>query len=833
MTRYLLAAILFISTAFPAFSQEITLDENNQTLNTVLAGLVKSTGVEISFDDALLSQYTVTARGTFKSPADAVSALIRGLPLSFELYDGVIIIFPVRAVEQPEPSLLSGRVMDRRSGEPLPFAHVIVNGQGLIADLTGGFTCRAPSGSLLQLRVSHLGYFVLDTVLSPAQGTHIYLAPAMIGLTEVEIVNSTVSRSGQIGERAGKMKLNQQVAGFLPGFGDNSVFNLLRLMPGILAAGEQTNDLVIWGSYEGHSKVMFDGFTVYSLKNFNDNISSFNPLMAKDIEVMKAGYDARFGDRVGGIVNINGKNGNLSGTSFTMNLNNMTLNSLVEVPVTRTSALVFAFRHTYYELYNPADINARLWRNNDRDSANDVDLNIVPDYRFGDLNLKYSATFRNSDLFYVSLYGGNDRFSYAISEELPKNEIFKNTAEKNRQGGGAVFYNRNWHNGSATNFNLNYSSLVSDYSDNLVVEGKNQSNRHEVRDLLSTNRLRESTLQADHRFAPIARHRMESGLALKSNVVEFREDTFDIARANYRDTSRRATVYFQDNISLGKSLEVKAGMRLNRVFNLQRFFAEPRLSLAYQPSARWRLNAAWGKYDQYIKLASVTDDLGNYRYLWVVCDEQDIPVLTSYHYVVGLSYEPGVFTISLEGYFKETSGLTRYVRNTQFHSEGVYEGIGRSYGMDVMVKADYRGHTAWVSYTLSRTEEIFEYFLENEYRRAPQDQRHELKTALMMNFDPFFFSADYVFGSGFPPLAYLQPGQREEKIYSRLDVAFIYKFLDRRLKGEAGLSVLNVMNTRNIKYSNFERVPSNQENTINLYAESIPLTPALYLKISL
>ena len=61
-------------------------------------------------------------------------------------------------------------------------------------------------------------------------------------------------------------------------------------MPGILASGESTNDLVIWGSYAGHSQVLFDGFTIFGLKNFNDNISSFNPLMAKDIEVMKGGF---------------------------------------------------------------------------------------------------------------------------------------------------------------------------------------------------------------------------------------------------------------------------------------------------------------------------------------------------------------------------------------------------------------------------------------------------------------------------------------------------------------------------------------------------------------
>jgi outer membrane receptor protein involved in Fe transport len=168
------------------------------------------------------------------------------------------------------------------------------------------------------------------------------------------------------------------VATFRPGFGDNSIFNLLRLQPGILAAGEQTNDLIILGGYEGHSMVVFDGFTIYSLKNFNDNISSFNPLMAKDIEVFKGGYDARYGERVSGIVNITGKNGNTVRPAFSININNMTMNGQVEIPIAKRGSLIIALRHTYYELYNPSDVNSMLRRNNDNSDENDVIFDMVP-----------------------------------------------------------------------------------------------------------------------------------------------------------------------------------------------------------------------------------------------------------------------------------------------------------------------------------------------------------------------------------------------------------------------------------------------------------------------
>ena len=104
------------------------------------------------------------------------------------------------------------------------------------------------------------------------------------------------------------------------------------------------------------------------------------------------------------------------------------------------------------------------------DTTNNVDVNIVPDYRFRDINIKYSAKIRDRDLFYISLYGGNDRFSYSIEEPVKNVVITKNTREHNTQSGGAIFYGKSWNNGYSTNFSLNYSVLKSNFSDDLTVE---------------------------------------------------------------------------------------------------------------------------------------------------------------------------------------------------------------------------------------------------------------------------------------------------------------------------------------------------------------------------
>jgi hypothetical protein len=637
----------------------------------------------------------------------------------------------------------------------------------------------------------------------------------------------------------GLMKLNHKVAHFLPGYGDNSVFNLLRLMPGVLASGESTNDLVIWGSYAGQSQVLFDGFTIFGLKNFNDNISAFNPLMAKDIEVLKGGYDARYGERVGGIVNITAKNGNMKRPSFSVTINNMTLNGMVEIPIAKKASISFAVRHTYYNLYNPTRFNERLRRNNDNNQNNDI--YVVPDYVFRDMNLKYTHNFSDNDLFYISLYGGSDNFSYdyndtitqGISGNSPRIAVDKSTIEKNSQLGGSVFYGRTWKNGNTSNFSFAYSTLIAGYEDDYLVRNATNGKVHISTNKNTRNQMDEFTAKVENKFTLGSKHVLDFSGGFIVNHVEITEDSFNINITDLKDTARRAWTMIQDNIALGKNAVLKIGSRFTYAHYLKRLYAEPRASITVNAGNHWKFNAAWGIYNQFITKSSAVDDYGNFRYFWTICDNEYIPVLSASHFVLGTSFNKNGWLFSIEPYFKRVKGITRYFSSVKFNWEGILTGNSRMYGIDFFLQKDFKKHSAWIAYSLGKVEEQWPDLPNDDFRRAPQDQTHELKLALLLNFDPFYFSTNYVYGSGFPRAPYNPEYEGDDLTYSRWDVSFIYKFLDRKVVGEVGISLLNVLNTQNIKYANFERIPADQTNTINIYSEAIPFTPTLYLKISM
>lgn len=130
---------------------------------------------------------------------------------------------------------------------------------------------------------------------------------------------------------------------------------------------------------------------------------------------------------------------------------------------------------------------------------------------------------------------------------------------------------------------------------------------------------------------------------------------------------------------------------------------------------------------------------------------------------------------------------------------------------------------------MGRTEEHFSYFAEDELRRAPHDQLHEYKIAGIFNLEPFHLSANYVHGSGFKLPLVPTDGVSTEKPYDRLDVSAVYRFKRNKYIFDAGVSLLNVLNTENIKYSNFTLIPVSGSNPFSIHAEAVPRTLTVFI----
>lgn len=822
-------SLFFLLPVLQLPGQSLKIQADQKPLNLVLIQLAKDYEVQLSFDDEALSAYPVTVNQLFNSPEEAISYLLRDLPLDFQKSGKVFIIFKKAGPVEVRSYRLYGQVVDAHSGESLPYAHLIIQNKGIASDLNGKFSCVISSGQPLDVSASYLGYYILDTLLYPGSRHLIPLKPSIIGLREVLIEGSMIERSGQTGEEAGMIKLNHKVAHRLPGNGDNSVFNFLRLQPGILAAGEQSSEMIIWGSYSGHSQLIFDGITLFGLKNFNDNISFVNPYMAKDIKVMKGGFGAEYGDRIGGIVEVSGINGSSQKPSINLNINNMTVNGMASVPLTKNSSLTFAYRHTYYNLYDAGDFSIL---GGGRPNSGRSDISVYPDYLFRDFNLKYAGNTLSGDAYHLSVYEGKDQFAYSIDQERKMTQITQDTDEQNRQRGLSIFFGKSWKGGNLSNFFVSYSGLEREQSEELEVSRGMQGGMISNEKLFYRNHIQELKFSNKNHLGLTPAHKLEAGWGYVYNRAALRQDSFDVRISDSSQEGHRLNAYVQDHFTPNDVLTIVPGMRLDVPLNLGKVYIQPRIKAVLRLGQNFRISGAWGMYKQFISETSITDDLGNYRYFWALCDDEEVPVLHAQHLVGGISFSSQGLTLGLETFYKHTEGITRYISMQRAEIEAVYQGQARAYGMDLLIKKYIGRHEAWASYSLSKTEEFFPYFPIDAYAYAPQDQRHEIKGALLIHLKPFFLSANYVYGSGFPERPSFFQEEEERYPYSRLDAAFMYRHSVKSYHFEAGISVLNILNTENIKQSNFIRIPGAQSGSISIHAEAVPFTPTIYLNMS-
>ena len=824
--RLKIIILLFIIFAIRlvSYSQEIKVSAKQQSLNHVLIDLRDRYDVQFSFNDHLLSTVIITTQRTFSNLANAIKFLLKGTSFEYQFTDGVCLIYPHIGRRK---YYLRGNLYDIETKESLPYSHLIINDIPQVSDLTGGFSFTSEEDEDLHLRASYLGYFVLDTVLNTSKNHKLYLHSAKSYLPEIKVTDRMVQNFIKFGNEVGKISLNPKIVNFLPGNGDNSVFELLRMQPGITATNEQSDRVIIWGSYDGETQVLFDKITLWGLKNSYQDIGDINPLMAKHIDVEKGGYDSQYDGRVGGFVNITGRNGNKNKPAFNLVLSNVTANASLELPLSQKSSLIAAYRQTYYNLYEKKSVTPTVtsFQNNLNQIFHIV---LVPNYKFRDMNLKYSYSGNAGNSFHVSLLQGANEYSYGFTEGR-YNQVSKHKSEDMDQFGASVIFNKQWLKGGQSEFFVTSSGLSSSLV-NLVNIYRLGNKEIEVRlkDERDT-KIVEHKAGLKHNFNLSNKIFVKVGFTYSYNKIEYSENTLGVSRMNYESDLGRLSGFLQNKILLNKNLSAKIGLNLNYPTLIEKLYIDPRFSMSYKISSSLSVNSGWGIYRQFMSRSIIWDDEGNKRDFWVGSDNKIIPVLNSQHLVFGTSFHKDDFTMSLEAYHKYTKGHTRYFRNGK--TEGITVGSSQSYGLDFFVKRTINKHTFWLAYTLGRTEEKFENGQVKTFQRALHDQTHELKIAGLVNIGRFYCSSNYIWGSGFPTYNLLHNKIVSESSYSRLDASIIYKMKPKKIKTEFGLMFLNVFDSENINYFDSEQVKIGQKTIWKINEKMTPFSVRLFLKL--
>ncbi|MCF8276979.1 MAG: TonB-dependent receptor [Flavobacteriales bacterium] len=779
---------------------------------------------------------------------------------------------------------VSGIVKDKNTGESLPFATVIIRGTtiGTTTNQDGYFTIFKVPTDTSALIANYMGYentiFFLRPKM-PLDRISIEMEPAANELQEVQIIEEREDMLEVDREEISVMKMSPRITAVLPNIGENDVLRSFQLLPGVSGTNESSSGLYVRGGTPDQNLILYDGFTVYHVDHLFGMFSAFNANAIKDVKLYKGGFDTQFGGRISSVMEIVGKDGNDKKFNVGGSLSLMSFNAFIEFPLGKKINFLAAARKSWrspiynaiFNQFNEAEDDQQTTQPSGLPAGGPpgggpggrVQQDAEPKSYFYDVNAKLSYKPSEKDIITLSFFNGSDDLDNSRENNFSfgGSSIGGGTTDKTTWGnwGSSLNWSRKWSEKLYSNNMASYSQYYS-LKDQLSEFTRTDTSGEETtnkRGSIEDNDLHDITFKSDWEWKVTNHHQFEMGVqGTYLNVLYDYAINDTITVQDRNDKEGVAGLYIQDRIKFFKNrVTVVAGARVDYYSGTDNLYPQPRASFLYNITPKLALKGAWGLYYQYANRIIRSDLSSGSRDFWVLANDVNIPVASSYHYILGASYETKGFLFDVEAYYKTMKGLSEYTlqftpsfTNVNF-DEYFYTGTGKAAGIDFLIQKKYGKYTGWIGYSISRTLYNFDIYGEQSFY-ASHDVTNELKLVNSYKWRKWTFSATWVYGTGKPYTPalggyslellngttsdYIDVGNKNSQRlpdYHRLDIAinWAYKLGDIG-KGTIGFSLFNVYNRSNVWYKEYSVVDG---TVIETDVNSLGILPNLTLSFQL
>jgi len=652
----------------------------------------------------------------------------------------------------------SGYVRDAASGEDIIGASlaVIEAETGAITNEYGFFSVRLDPGQYTILLRS-LGYqadtFRIDLKEDIQQVYKVVEVGYEVGTVEI---TDKADDENVTGVEMSTEKLSLKTIKRLPAFmGEVDVIRSIQLLPGVQGVGEGITGYYVRGGQANQNLILLDESTVYNASHLLGFFSVFNSDALRDeYKLYKGGIPAQYGTRLSSVLDLKMKEGNNQKFGASGGLGLISSRLTVEGPLAKDKAsFILSGRRTYGDLF------LRLSPNED--------LNTTRLY-FYDLNAKANWRISEKDRIFLSGYFGRDVFKFR--------DVFGN----------------NWGNSTATlRWNHLFSSrlfsnttlLFSDFDygfDASTFTGESFFYGSGIRDY----GIREDmTWFAKPGFqlrfgGDLVLHRFNPG------IFRPEENTFLQELMANPDYALEGAGYVQAEHKVSDRLALGYGLRYS-IFNqigpgeeynfsadyetvldsttfsdgelIQHYGGfEPRFGARFILDESSSVKASYMRTRQYIHLLG--NSTASFPWdIWVPSSRHIKPQIADQ---VAAGYFRNFIDNELEGsvevYYKDMqnqldfkNGAELFLNNT-LETE-ILNGIGKSYGLELMLRKTKGKLTGWVGYTLSRSLRRIDGINRGEWYNANQDRRHDISVVATWQLaDRWNLGGTWVFASGQP-----------------------------------------------------------------------------------
>lgn len=665
---------------------------------------------------------------------------------------------------------ISGYVRDDKSGEELIGAAIGVKEiptVGVSTNSYGYYSLSVPAGKYT-IYVDFIGYETLTVPLDLMGNIrqNFNLSGKVKELNEV-VVTSEKRNDNITRNQMGVEKLNIQEIKSLPAFfGERDVLKTLQLLPGIKSAGEGNSGFNVRGGTTDQNLILLDGATVYNASHLMGFFSVFNPDAIKDVTVYKGSLPAEYGGRLSSVLDITMNEGNNKIYEINGGIGLISSRVTIDGPIVKEKgSFIISARRTYADLVLHSLVNANIVKDTTLKDSRlyFYDLNAKANYRLSDKDRIFLSGYFGKDVLGITSFGfdwGNSTATLRWNH-LFNDKLFSNTS--------LVFndFNYTLNNGS-TNHPINIISRIRDFSVKQDYQYSSASN----------NQIRFGFISTFHKMVP-------------GTITSI--DTNTVRRSLPTRNSVENAIYFSQDLRISSKVTVNYGLRISEfsLLGTSPFYiydsyniidsvknvidstrkvksfirAEPRFSLNYVINDKNSVKASYARNVQYLHLLS-NSTTGSPTDMWIPSSYNTIPEISD-QYTVGYfrNFNNNNYEFSAEVYYKNLLHQVDYIKgailnfNANVESQLIY-GKGRAYGLELFIKKKYGRFNGWVSYTLSRTERLFDGINNGNWYPAKQDRTHDISIVTVCELSRgWTLSATWVYNTGnavtFPKGAYM------------------------------------------------------------------------------
>ncbi|MEM6967366.1 MAG: TonB-dependent receptor, partial [Bacteroidota bacterium] len=835
------------------FSQQkkIELPPHPTPLKSVFEYLEKEHGFHFSYKEKDNAGISVTPPRGKKNINDFLKNILTTKGLQFEIVDrNYIVISKTQLSEKlkipDKTSKLCGRVIDKFTNEPLSFANVYIQKtqEGVSTDEAGFFDFKIKIRPTDTVVISYVGYQeqkiaaqkIADRPCLDVALDYFEFAAGLI------VVKDYLTDGIDLSENGIATTLQPNRIGSLPGQVEPDILKTIQFLPGITSTDGSASNISIRGGTSDQNLILWENIPIYHSAHYFGMISAFNPYIINEAKVYRGGFDANYGGRISGVIDLKSDGANLSKNKLNAGVNfiNAFANGSFLLP-NKKASVVFSVRRSYADLWKSptfTNISRRIHQGVLFESTN---INRLPrgvtiedNFIFQDANLK--TTFRPSDKAEISVAGFymNNNFD----AQIRNNELMQRQRDSlYLQNTGLNFtWKHQWSNQFSTEWIGVFTDYNYDYDYSLVTMSQNGLNREGIKE----SRIQEGQLQFINQYRFSNQNTLDVGYQHSDYDVSYQITRLIQGNANAdraQDNSSKVHNFFTKwNYAIHDKFGFNAGLRYSYFQEANQSVWEPRFRLWYRPDKHWNFYFNTGIYHQFI--SELIEIQGDQSFIetpvWVLAGnlemEANIPVLRSIQHQVGAVFEKNNWLLDVQFYLKNIDGLTSLASGfddeltNRFHT-----GEARIFGFDFLLKKRIRNYRTWLSYSYTDALYRFDTFFDTEFTPA-NNLPHVFHWVHLIEVKPFEFSVGWKYASSTPysdraffnvrvnpPSPDVPPGHvvepLEQSINSRrlpyvhqLDVSVMYQFKPKRSdqwKGTIGLSVFNVYNQENLYQRGF------------------------------